>query len=149
LRCSYERLGTAPVWPIQCTRALRGLIHAANLVRAAGHPEIDPAVRDDLIREFHQAVVVGHKDVPHVGRPRDKQPHARNLLEDLYHRHDDVTRFCYDTTIPPTNNLAERDLRPNKTQQKSPAGSPAIPPPPTGWPSAVTYPPRSNTASTP
>jgi hypothetical protein len=26
-------------------------------------------------------------------------------------------RFCYDTTIPATNNLAERDLRPTKTQQ--------------------------------
>ena len=106
------------VWPIQCQRALRGLIHAANLARAAGHTEIDPAVRDALIREFRQAVIVGRKDVPHVGGSRDKQPPARNLLEDLYHRHDDVLRFCYDTRIPPTNNLAERDLRPNKTQQK-------------------------------
>ena len=106
------------VWPIQCQRALRALIHAANLARAAGHTEIDPAVRDELIREFRQAVVVGRKDVPRVGGPRDKQPPARNLLEDLYHRHDDVTRFCYDTRIPPTNNLAERDLRPHKTQQK-------------------------------
>lgn len=32
------------VWPAQCTRALRGLIHAANLARAAGHTQIDPAV---------------------------------------------------------------------------------------------------------
>ena len=58
------------------------------------------------------------KTYPGAGGPRDKQPPGRNLLEDLYHRHDDVLRFCYDTTIPPTNNLAERDLRPNKTQQK-------------------------------
>jgi hypothetical protein len=27
-------------------------------------------------------------------------------------------RFCFDTTIPATNNQAERDLRPTKTQQK-------------------------------
>jgi transposase len=106
------------VWPIQCTRALRGLIHAANLARAAGHPEIEPAVRDELIGEFRRGVIVGRKDVPRIGGPRDKQPPARNLLEDLYHRHDDVMRFCYDTAIPPTNNLAERDLRPDKTQQK-------------------------------
>jgi len=106
------------IWPIQCARALRGLIHAANLARAAGHTEIDPAVRDDLIREFRQGVTVGLKDVPRVGGPRDKQPPARNLLKDLRDRHHDVMRFCYDTTIPPTNNLAERDLRPNKTQQK-------------------------------
>ncbi|WBB95527.1 IS66 family transposase [Solwaraspora sp. WMMA2080] len=106
------------VWPVQCQRALRGLIHAANLARAAGQAEIDPAVRDPLVREFRDGVIVGRKDVPRVGGPRDRQPPGRNLLEDLHHRHDDVLRFCYDTTIPPTNNLAERDLRPNKTQQK-------------------------------
>lgn len=106
------------VWPAQCTRALRGLIHAANLARAAAHAKIDPAVRDDLILEFRRGVTVGLKDVPRVGGPRDKQPPARNLLEDLRDRHNDVMRFCYDTTIPPTNNLAERDLRPDKTQQK-------------------------------
>jgi hypothetical protein len=106
------------VWPVQCQRALRKLIHAANLARAARQAEIDPAIRDPLVREFRQGVIVGRKDVPRVGGSRDKQPPGRNLLEDLYHRHDDVLRFCYDTTIPPTNNLAERDLRPNKTQQK-------------------------------
>ncbi len=106
------------VWPVQCQRALRGLIHAANLARAAGQAEIDPATRDPLIREFRDGVIVGRKDVPRVGGPRDKQRPGRNLLDDLYHRHDDVLRFCYDTEIPPTNNLAERDLRPTKTQQK-------------------------------
>lgn len=106
------------VWPTQCARALRGLIHAANLARAAGQAEVDPAVRDELIDQFRHGVLVGLKDVPRVGGPRDKQPPARNLLEDLHSRHDDVVRFCYDTTIPPTNNLAERDLRPTKTQQK-------------------------------
>jgi transposase len=106
------------VWPAQCARALQGLIHAANLARAAGRPATDPATRDELIRQFRQGVLVGLKDVPRVGGPRDKQPPARNLLEDLHHRHDDVMRFCYDTAIPPTNNLAERDLRPTKTQQK-------------------------------
>jgi len=106
------------VWPVQCQRALRGLIHAANLARAAGQAGIDRAVRDPLVREFRDGVIVGRKDVPRVGGPRDKQRPGRNLLDDLYHRHDDVLRFCYDTEIPPTNNLAERDLRPNKTQQK-------------------------------
>jgi len=106
------------VWPQQCMRALRGLIHAANLARAAGQAEIDPAVREELVRQFRQGVLVGLTDVPRTGGPRDKQPPARALLEDLHCRHDDVVRFCYDTTIPPTNNLAERDLRPTKTQQK-------------------------------
>lgn len=106
------------VWPVQCQRALRALIHEANLARSAGQAEIDPTVRDPLVREFRDGVIVGRKDVPRVGGPRDKQLPGRNLLDDLYHRHDDVLRFCYDTTIPATNNLAERDLRPHKTQQK-------------------------------
>jgi transposase len=106
------------VWPAQCKRALQGLIHAANTARAAGHREVDPDPRDRLIGEFRQGVLVGLKEVPRQGGPTDKQPPARCLLEDLRDRHDDVLRFCFDTTIPATNNQAERDLRPTKTQQK-------------------------------
>jgi hypothetical protein len=106
------------VWPIQCARALRGLIHASNVARAAGDPEIRPKCRDQLIDELRNGVLVGLKEVPRIGGPKDKQRPARSLLEDLDTRQADVLRFCYDTTIPPTNNLAERDLRPNKTQQK-------------------------------
>jgi transposase len=104
-------------WPTQCHRALQSLIHEANLARDAGRPVIDPARREELIRQFRHGVLVGLKEVPRTGGPRDKQPPARALLEDLNTRHDDVVRFCYDTRIPPTNNLAERDLRPNKIQQ--------------------------------
>ena len=105
------------VWPTQCARALRGLIHAANVARDAGHHQVDANLRDRLIGEFRQGVLVGLKEIPHQGGPTTKQRPARSLLEDLRDRHDDVMRFCYDTTIPATNNLAERDLRPNKTQQ--------------------------------
>jgi transposase len=105
------------IWPTQCHRALQSLIHEANLARDAGRPTLPPARREELIREFRDGVLVGLIDVPRTGGPRDKQPPARALLEDLDARHDDVVRFCYDTRIPPTNNLAERDLRPNKIQQ--------------------------------
>jgi hypothetical protein len=104
-------------WPVQCHRALQSLIHEANLARAAGRPAIDAARREELVHEFRHGVLVGLKEVPRAGGSRDKQPPARALLEDLDNRHDDVVRFCYDTRIPPTNNLAERDLRPNKIQQ--------------------------------
>jgi transposase len=106
------------VWPTQCARVLRELIHATNIARDAGHHQVDPKQRERLIGEFRQGVLVGLKDIPRVGGPTDKQLPARCLLEDLRDRHDDVMRFCYDTTIPATNNQAERDLRPTKTQQK-------------------------------
>jgi transposase len=105
-------------WPTQCARALRGLIHAANVARDAGHDQVEPGLREKLIGEFRQGVLVGLKEIPRRGGRTTKQCPARSLLEDLHDRHDDVVRFCYDTTIPATNNLAERDLRPTKTQQK-------------------------------
>lgn len=106
------------VWPTQCARALRGLIHGANTARNAGHPQVEARLRRRLVGEFGQGVLVGLKEIPRQGGGNDKQLPGRALLEDLRDRHDDIMRFCYDTTIPPTNNLAERDLRPTKTQQK-------------------------------
>jgi hypothetical protein len=105
-------------WPTQCARALRGLIHAANTARDAGHSQVEAGLRERLVNEFRQGVLVGLKEIPHQGGPHNKQLPARSLLEDLHDRHNDIMRFCYDTTIPPTNNQAERDLRPTKTQQK-------------------------------
>jgi len=49
--------------------------------------------------------------------PNGKQPPGRCLLEALRDRLDDVTRFAHDLRVPPTNNQAERDVRPAKTQQ--------------------------------
>ncbi|MER6943971.1 transposase [Nonomuraea sp. NPDC000554] len=40
------------------------------------------------------------------------------LLEVLRDRADDVLRFAHDLRIPPTNNQAERDLRPAEARQK-------------------------------
>jgi transposase len=47
-----------------------------------------------------------------------KQPPGRLLLEVLRNREPDVLRFVTDLHVPPTNNQAERDVRPAKTQQK-------------------------------
>src|SRR6476620_7316595 len=44
------------VWPAQISRALRELIHHANLARAAGHVAIAPDVRDALVTRFRHGV---------------------------------------------------------------------------------------------
>lgn len=58
-----------------------------------------------------------------------------------------MLRFCYDTTIPPTNNLADRDLRPNKTQQKISGRFTSDTVTRNHLASAATYPPLPNTAT--
>jgi transposase len=104
-------------WPPQVARALRGLIHATNLARQTGRTAIDTALRDTLIGEFESGVRVGLSETTrHGNRPGERT--TRLLLEMLRDRQPDVLRFTTDPRIPATNNLAERDLRPAKTQQK-------------------------------
>jgi transposase len=79
-------------------------------------------VPEDAITEhrrlFRHGVLAGLSEVRRVPGANKKQPPARLLLECLKHREADVLRFLTDTAIPATNNQAERDARPAKTQQK-------------------------------
>ena len=71
-------------WPTQIADALRGLIHAANTARDNGHDAIDPALREECLRQLRASVVMG---LSHVGRnpdPKGKQPPGRCLLEMLW-----------------------------------------------------------------
>jgi transposase len=105
------------VWPGQVADALRGLIHQANLARAAGRQVIDPPVKDQLVYLFRQGVLVGLRDTDAAAGSRPGERKARLLLECLRDRPDDVLRFAHDLNVPPTSNQAERDLRPSKIQQ--------------------------------
>ena len=92
--------------------------HHANLAREAGRDGIDPAVRDTLIKEFTDGVKVGLSDTTSHGDRGPGERKARLVLQVLRDREADVLRFTHDLRVPPTNNQAERDLRPSKTQQK-------------------------------
>ena len=104
-------------WPTQIADALRSLIHHANLARDAGHDILDTLIRDTLIKQFKDGVLVGLSNTTSRGdRPGERT--ARLLLEVLRDREGDVLRFAHDLRVPPTSNQAERDLRPAKVQQK-------------------------------
>jgi hypothetical protein len=122
-------------WPAQTAQALRGLIHARN---HAQHQDSLATTADrcghdsrycrycttgaptktiaELLRSFRHGVLVGlSATLNHTGRPGEQK--ARLLLECLHDRENDVLRFIYDPTVPPTSNIAERELRPSKIQQ--------------------------------
>jgi transposase len=107
-------------WPIQIANALRRLIHATNTARDTGCAAIDEQLRTELTQNFNDGVLVGLSHIPRIGAPGEKvkQHPFRAMLEALRDRQDDILRFATDLRLPATNNQAERDLRPAKTQQK-------------------------------
>lgn len=106
------------IWPGQAADALRALIHQANLARDRGLDAVPEDAIAEHLKLFRHGVLAGLSAVRRVPGANNKQPPARLLLECLKHREADVLRFLSDTAIPPTNNQAERDARPAKTQQK-------------------------------
>ncbi len=106
------------IWPGQIADALRALIHQANQARDQGQGAVPAQRTAEHLKLFRHGVLAGLSDVPRIPGASQKQPPARMLLECLKHRQADVLRFLTDTTIPATNNQAERDARPAKTQQK-------------------------------
>jgi transposase len=103
-------------WPPQAIDALFALNTAAHQAREAGQDHIPPEIAKPLLRTWRHAIRVGLAQHPaHESR---KQSKTRNLLERLHVREADVLRFAHDLSVPFTNNQAERDLRPTKTQMK-------------------------------
>jgi transposase len=103
-------------WPTQARDALLTLNTAAHRTRAAGLAQIPPEIAGFYLTLFTQAIAVGLSIHPRA--PGREQTKTRNLLERLHDRATQVLRFAHDLTVPFTNNQAERDLRPAKTQLK-------------------------------
>jgi transposase len=77
---------------------------------------IPPEIADPLLTEWKHALLVGLAQ--HRRAPGRKQSKTRNLLERLRDRDEQVLLFARDLSVPFTNNQAERDVRPTKTQMK-------------------------------
>lgn len=106
----------AQAWPAQALRSLYGLNTAAHDARDQQRPAIPPEIAEPLLDSWRHALLVGlaeHRRVP--GRRQSK---TRNLLERLRDRDAQVLLFARDLSVPFTNNQAERDVRPTKTQLK-------------------------------
>ena len=117
---------TQAAWAPRMSELLLEIKAAATQARASGAAQLETAQiqafrarYDTLVREGEAA----HPPSPPTGRAgRRKQSPAYNLVLRLRKRADQVLAFMYDIAIPFDNNLAERDLRMLKTQQKISGG---------------------------
>lgn len=104
-------------WPTAALDALFGLNDAAHASRERGLRRIPAQTLDPLLDRWRHAILCGLST--HPRRDGRKQSTTRNLLERLRDRDQQVLRFARDpATVPFSNNQAERDLRPVKTQIK-------------------------------
>lgn len=91
--------------------------------QAAGAEGLDAATHEAFVTRYQALLTDGLTHNPAAvavpgQRGRSQQSKARNLLLRLQQREAEVLRFMTDFRVPFDNNLAERDLRMMKVQQK-------------------------------
>jgi transposase len=114
---AQHELFAGQVWAGQIRWALAQLIKQARRAREAGLPRIPPEWIGLYLRIYHQGVAVGLRLHPRT-HPSAAQSDATNLLERLRDHAPSYLHFTDDLHVEPTNNRAERDQRPVKTQVK-------------------------------
>lgn len=111
------------VWAARLKRLLLAMQRAVADARTRGQTALREPVRRTFLRQYGQLLAQGfaqHAGVPRApgSQRRPRQSKARNLLERLRDRRQAVLRFLTNFAVPFDNNLAERDLRMLKVQQK-------------------------------
>jgi transposase len=110
-------------WAVKIDVLLRALHATVENAKAIGEQSLDPWTLAGYRTAYAQIVVLGHQQNPPSTIPTGKrgvikQTHARNLLVRLDRDREQVLRFAHDFQVPFDNNLAERDIRMIKIQQK-------------------------------
>jgi len=103
-------------WAGDLKEVLLGMYEAAREWRERGATKLPAHERDEWVSQYFDVLARGFAaqppptEVPRR-RGRGKQSAAKNLLDDLVRRAEQVLAFLDDLLIPFTNNQAERDLR--------------------------------------
>lgn len=123
--CVYVSEQEQQEWAAEMADLLLSMAQAADEWRKRGAPAVPTEERDGWVAQYFDLLTSGFaaqplpsaEDVPKRGGRR-KQSAAKNLLDELLRRAEQVLAFLDDLSIPFTNNQAERDLRMVKVQQK-------------------------------
>ena len=110
-------------WAAKIDMLLRALHATVEQAKAAGEQSLDPWTLAGYRAAYEQIIVLGHQQnppgtIPTGKRGVIKQTPTRNLLVRLDRDREQVLRFAHDFGVPFDNNLAERDIRMIKIQQK-------------------------------
>jgi transposase len=113
-------------WASELIGALLAMKAAVEQAQAAGATALPEAERQAFAARYAALVSAGLAQNPAPAttgkRGRPKQSPAKNLLDRLDTHQGAVLAFLHDFAIPFDNNLAERDLRMVKVQQKISGG---------------------------
>lgn len=127
--CVYVAEQEKQPWAQEMFDHLITMAKSAEQWRAQGARSIPKEVRDPLLAQYFAILASGFaahaaqappmsRTVPKKKNGRKKQEASKNLLDALLKRADQILCFLDDLSVPFTNNLAERDLRMIKVQQK-------------------------------
>ena len=112
------------VWATSMKGLLVEIKSAVETAGAEGRDALAPAILAEFEARYRALLAEGYAANPPPPPPpagtrgRPKQGKARNLLGRLGGRMGEVLAFAHDFRVPFDNNLAERDLRMLKVQQK-------------------------------
>jgi transposase len=113
-------------WAEALIRLLLEMKTHVEAARTAEAETLEPGLRSALRSRYNALLAEGralNPPLPPTGKAgRRKQTPAQNLLDRLERHAGAVLAFLYDFAVPFDNNLAERDLRMVKVQQKISGG---------------------------
>lgn len=120
LHSVHEGDRAGQLWAEAMATTLCEANEAAQAARAAGLETLEPHVHARIRNRYLGALARGRDD--NLGRRGPLADEARTLIRRFETREDMILRFCTDLQVPFSNNLAERDQRPVKVQQRTSGG---------------------------
>lgn len=109
------------LWALAMANTLLEAHHAARVAREAGVDVLDAVTLSGIRNYYHGALARGADDNRNV--PGQLATDARTLIRRFRRFEDMILRFATDLTVPFSNNMAERAVRPVKVQQRTSGGA--------------------------